>query len=261
MQTESSQWTSVNTGAGAPSDFGDYRTLIASTAFRTRWITFNGRGSGGARVRLATGPFTNPGFPNPGTTSGIVHIDEMIWLGAGQGENASSLSLEVDIPQGSELGWQVRGVAASNGNDMIVTLSDTPLGLDTSGVSDEGGPIAMLMPGDDVSFSPITELIPSLAIDATWMVFGIQTRDTLANNNNFLRVDLMIGALSFETVAIESMGLTYFHSSNTRVQTRYYCMPVSIPAGTRVSARARFLDSGAGATHTQNCNASVTFFG
>lgn len=260
MQTQSSGWTSVNTGSGAPSLFGDYRTLIASTNFRARWITFNGRGSGGAVVRFATGPFTNLGFPIAGTTAGVVHIDELLWQGAAQGMNASPLSIEVDIPAGSEIGWQVRGVAGSNGNDMIVTISDTPLGLDVTG-TDHGGPVAMLMPGDDVSDSPVEELIASLSIRATWMVFGIETRDTTANNNNFLKVDVMIGALGVETPLINDLGAVFFQSTNVRPQMRYYCMPVDIPAGTRISARAQFFDTGAGATHTQNCHASVTFMG
>jgi len=258
MQTESSGWTSVNTGSGTL--FGDYRTLIASTSFRARWITFNGRGSAGAVVRFATGPFTNLGFPTPGTTGGVVHIDELLWQGAGQGMNASSLSIEVDIPAGSEIGWQVRGAGGSAGNDMIVTISDTPLGVDVTGV-DHGGPIAMLMPGDDVSDSPITELIASLAVDAKWMVFGIETRDLTANNNNFLKVDVMTGAMGAEVPLIHDLGAIFFQSTNVRPQMRYLCMPVSIPAGTRISARAQFADFGAGATHTQDCHASVTFMG
>ncbi len=258
MQTQSSGWTNVNTGSTTL--FGDYRTLIASTNFRARWITFNGRGSAGAVVRFATGPFNNPGFPLAGTTSGVVHIDELQWQGAGQGMNASSLSLEVDIPAGSEIGWQVRGNSGSNGNDMIVTISDTPLGVDVTGV-DHGGPIAMLMPGDDVSDSPVTELIASLAINATWMVFGIETRDLTANNNNFLKVDVMTGAMGAEVPLIHDLGAIFFQSTNVRPQMRYVCMPVEIPAGTRISARAQFFDTGAGATHTQNCHASVTFMG
>ncbi len=258
MQTESSGWQQVNTGSGLL--FGDYRTLIASTGFRARWITFNGRGSAGAVVRFATGPFTNLGFPNEGTTAGIIHIDELLWQGAGQGMNASPLSIEVDIPAGSEIGFQVRGTLGSSSNDMIVTISDEPLGLDVTG-TDESGAISMLMPGDDVSDSPITELIPSLAIRATWMVFGITTRDLTANNNNFLKVDLMTGALGFEVPLVNDMGAIFFQSTNVRPQMRYLCMPVDIPAGTRISARAQFADFGAGATHTQLCHAAVTFMG
>ena len=93
------------------------------------------------------------------------------------------------------------------------------------------------------------------------MVFGITTRDTTANNNNFLKVDVMTGALGVEVPLINDLGAIFFQSTNVRPQMRYLCMPVDIPAGTRISARAQFADFGAGATHTQLCHAAVTFMG
>lgn len=262
MQTQAndSGWQQLNTGSGTPAGFGDYRTLIASTNFRARWIVISQIGSVGGVAKLATGPFTNPGGGAPGTTTGVVHVEELLMPGAGQGMTAAPMSFEVDIPSGSEIGFQVRGAGPFAENHMIITISDTSLGLDVT-ASDEGGPVTMLMPGDDVSDSPVAELIASLAINATWMVFSIQTRDLTSNNTNRLRVDLMIGAAGVETPLINDLGAAFFQTSNVRPQSRYHCMPVDIDAGTRISARATFTDTGLGATHTQDIHVGVTFFG
>jgi hypothetical protein len=184
----------------------------------------------------------------------------MLCPGAGQGMNGGPISIEVDIPAGTQLGFQVQSNQQSSLSQIQVTITDTPLGIDVTG-SDESGSVSLNMPGDDSSDSTTDELIASLSINATWMVFSMQTRDLTANNSNFVRVDVMQGAIGVETILVEDLGMKFFQSTNVRPQSNYHCMPVDVPAGTRISARAMFIDTGAGATHTQDVHVGVTFFG
>lgn len=222
-------------------------------------ISTNGQG-GNARITIADGPFTNPGFPDSGSTTGTIFIQDLLCPGSGQGMNGGPISIEVDIPAATQLGFQVQSNQQTINSIIQVTITDTPLGKDITG-TDESTLVTLNMPGDDSTESTIEELIASLSIDATWMVFSMQVRDTLANNNMNIRVDVMKGADGAETLITEDLGGRYFHSSNVRVQSNYHCMPVSIPSGTRISARAMMIDTGINSTHTQDLHIGVTFFG
>lgn len=262
MQTQSCDVSWPQAGTSINGNFGDFTILMNSTNFRARWMVISTLGGGGnARIRIADGPFTNPGFPGSGSTTGTVFIDRMLCPGSGQGMNGGPVSFEVDIPAATQLGYQVEAIGQTALSQIQVTITDAPLGLDITG-TDESPRVTLTMPGDDTSDSSTEELIASLSIAPSWMVFSMQTRDLTANNNNRIRVDVMQGPIGFETILVEDLGGAFFQSTNVRPQSNYHCMPIAdVPAGTRISARAMFIDSGAGATHTQDIHVGVTFFG
>lgn len=252
MITASSSWQGVNTGSpgGNPGTYGSYIEVFTNVPFRVRWISIHpGGGSGGGSYNLATDPLGSP----------VIHLQDILLLGVGQGQSPAPDSFAVDIPAGSDIGWQVEGPIAFTRVDMCITISDTPLGLDVT-QQQSSGLVTVTIPGtDDVESSPPDELIASLNFNATWMVLSFEVTDAFANHNQFAEMDLMVGGVGVEVPVIRDLGAKFFKSGNFRNLSHYLCEPVSLDAGQRISIRASMTDS-VGA-HTSPLQVGVTFFG
>jgi len=266
MQTESSGWQAVNTGGIVQGD-GDYRQLIASTAFRARWITISWNGApANCSATISAGPFVNPGFPNPGTAAGPDFFDGLMLIGSNQGMGPGPMSFPCDIPAGTELGYQVRADGTSFTVDMIVTISDTPLGLDITKTQSSGyigtPPASITIPAlNDTDSTPPVEAIASTTLTASWLVLSVEFTHGFANNGVKIKLDIMTGDVGFEVPLINDLGQIFFNSQNTRNNSRYFGMPVDIPIGTRLSVRGQMLDQGIGSPHAQNVQLGMVIFG
>ncbi len=266
MQTESSAWQQVSTGGIAQGD-GDYRQLIASTAFRARWIVISWNGApANCSATISAGPFVNPGFPNPGTAAGPDFFEGILLIGSTQGMGPNPMSFPCDIPAGTELGYQVRADITSSGVQMIVTLSDTPLGLDITKTQSSGyigtPPASITIPAvNDTETTPPVEAIAVTNLTASWLELSVEFLHTQANNNVQIKIDIMTGAVGFEVPLINYFGQIFFGSSSLRNNSRYFGMPVDIPIGVRLSVRAEMLDTGIGSPHAEELQLGLVIFG
>jgi hypothetical protein len=127
-----------------------------------------------------------------------------------------------------------------------------PLGLEIcngkSGVLAAGSSgIAITASGSTNTKGAYTTLIASTAFDACWM--GV-TIDVTSGTGTFL-VDIAIGAAASEKVVVNNLaGCAAFVNEICS----FYFFPITVPAGTRISARGQSNTASAG------CNVAVQLF-
>jgi hypothetical protein len=103
------------------------------------------------------------------------------------------------------------------------------LSLSTGGTLVQGGTGASNTKGSWV------QLVASSSFDATWMYIRFATDGSVSSNINNMLFDVGVGSAGSEVIVIPNVHFNTFPGDNGEG----YIFPVSIPAGSRIAARAQ----------------------
>ncbi len=227
-----------------------WTTLIASTAFEASWLTL----LVGANAAI-TRHLIDIGI---GAASSEFALIENIHIGHQSAGPTCVLQMPVSIPAGTRISCRGVVALASGTNTIRVQAilgaggwrTPAPLGRCTTwGASlvDSGGTEIGTANTTANTKGAYTQIVASTDHDVKWLCVGFgHNAVTIAASIHWL-VDIAVGALAAENNIVQNLW-AYMSGGADTIQHPYVCMPVNIPAGSRISARHQASVSNATAT-------------
>lgn len=224
---------------GASHAKGSYTALIASTAYPTAWVLVSiPRGGandylldiavgavGVEQVVIPNLPYScNSSSSNTGSTFLFpLHIPAGTRIAArGQNSSASNNTLPIQVTCLAPMLGGERGLGKVE-DCGAVTASSVGTSVDPGGTANTKG-----------AWAP---LIAATTIPYRWVCVSIGHTNVLGANTSWT-VDIGIGAASSEVVVVPDLAV-YGGSVGDANPAVGLCFPLSIPAGTRIAARAQ----------------------
>lgn len=236
QQSDSSGWILIDTpaSAGAKSDWFE---LIAVTTFATTWMVFTHMSqttNGALFIDLAIG--------DPGSEVIILDDQYSAWRNnIGGGRVGGAFSFPMTVPEGSRISVRMSDTSGSSENhDFYLTTSDETMPLIVSSTVNSSGLVDVFSDGPGNDFGLWHEMIDSTTEVRGWMVVSIFKRI----HDEFAEMEIGLGPNGLEGTIWK--GPPWFKrggNQNGVVYSTYHCFPVSIPIGTRISARVKDDDS------------------
>jgi hypothetical protein len=230
----------ISCTSGAANTKGSWVQLLAATSAPVTWViaTFGFSSLNRYLVDIGIGASTAERVLIPNLFGEAVGVLTQL--------QARVYVMPLFIPAGARLSIRCQCVAASQVASGFLNLIHgqmpfpNPLGMvEACGANASGATaIASIDPGATINTDgAVTQLIASTAFPYKWVCIGFgHSSNTTAAGQNLL-FDIMIGAAGVEKVLISDLYLHNDVGIDTTQTT--YCFPCSIPAGSRLSARAR----------------------
>jgi len=240
-EVASSSSMTVITASATANTKGSYTQIVASTAFDSTWMMLIVRGFGTSRgflLDLAIGA----------AASEKVIISNLLLGSSGNGCLPGTYGpFPISIPAGTRIAARLQSTTGSSTAQIEVVLGasgfadDAPLGIVTTygaDTSDSGG--TQVDPGGTINTKGTwSEITSSTSREIKALCIAIGNQSNSAPGNASWLFDIGIGAGGSEKVVLADLYLVTTSSFAAQLIPNAFAFPISIPSGTRLSARAQ----------------------
>jgi hypothetical protein len=216
-----------------------FTEIIAATAFDAQLMLVNlgywASGPADYLIDIAIGA----------ASSEVVIAANLIFSGFTNGEHVAQYQLPIFVPAGTRLSARCQASAGSATVRCTITLMaqpflpSAPLSVVTTygaNTGDSGG-VSIDAGGSANAKGSYSQLAAALSFDTSWLIVAVAGINATRTACRWL-LDVAVGAAASETIVIPDLYVVGSSASDS-VLPATYCLPCSLPAGSRVAIRSQ----------------------
>lgn len=228
----------LTAGGSAHTKAASYTTIIASSSFDARLMVVQLGWWGGGAVDFLVDIAV-------GAASSEVIIANNLHFSSGTGDYCTQFEFPIFVPAGTRISARCQATTASRTLRCAVTLGthgflpSSPLSVITTygaNTADSGG--VQVDPGGTIETKgAYSEITSSLTFDISYFVLAVGIQNNTVRTSARFLMDIAVGAAGSEVILLPDQFYVCASTGDCLLPASI-CWPCSIPAGTRVAARA-----------------------